>query len=583
MSDTEVFATTCTNNCGGRCLINVHIREGQVVRIESDQSADEPGGFLAMRACLRGRSYRQILYHPDRLKYPQKRVGKRGEGRFERITWDEATTIIAGEIRRVTAKYGALSLYNNYARGARGTNNSPYWVNRLLSLYAGDYLEFYGTYSSGQSSYATPLTYGTLATGSHRETWQKSKLIILMGSNPAEMISGTNTMYYLRLAKEAGARIVAVDPRYSDTAVAVADEWIPIRPTTDSALLSAMAYVIVSEGLHNQHFLDTYCVGFDEEHLPSDVPAGNSYRAYLFGETDGEVKTPEWAEKITGIPAERIRGLAREYATSKPAALILGLGQQRHANGEQSVRSATVLASLTGNVGVEGGWASGSGGRGVGVHVGSIPVPGGNTKISCFLWTDAVLRGTLMTAKKDRIQGAERLPANIKLIINPGGNSLINQHSDINRTRKILEDESLVEFIVASDIFLTPSARFADLLLPAASQYERDNIMVAMGGDTAYYNRPLVAPLYECRDEYDWLSDVAEKLGIKEEFTEGRSIVAWMRHLCEPTAAAHPDFPGFDEFRRRGVFRTRYTGPRVAFADQIADPENHKFPTPSGK
>ncbi|OPY70421.1 MAG: Dimethyl sulfoxide reductase DmsA precursor [Syntrophorhabdaceae bacterium PtaU1.Bin034] len=581
--ETTVITTSCSNNCGGRCILRVHVRGGAVIRIETDPSPDIPDR-PALRACLRGRSYRQILYHPDRLKYPLKRVGTRGEGKFERISWDEATTIVAARIKRVHETYGLYSIYNNYARGVRGLNNSPFWVNRLISLYTGDYLEFYGTYSSGQTSYATPLTYGTVMTGSHRKTWQDSKLIILAGHNPAETVFGTNTMYYLRLAKEAGARIIAIDPRYTDTAIALADEWIPIRPTTDSALFAAMAQVMIAENLHDQRFLDTYCLGFDEEHLPEGTDPGESFKAYVLGQADGQAKTPEWAAPITGIPAERIRRLAREYATSKPAALIQGFGQQRHANGEQSVRAAAALACMTGNVGIRGGWASGHGGRPGSVAYGTIPIPGGHVKISCFIWTDAVVRGKEMTAEKDLIQGIDRLPCNIKMIINPGGNALINQHSHINRTRRILEDEDMVEFIVASDLFMTPSARFADILLPAADQFERENIVMPWGqGEHLIYMKRIVEPPGECRDEYEWLCEVAEKLGIGERFHEGKDIVGWLRSFTGPTAEAHPDFPGFDRFREEGVFRTGHDGPLVAFAAQIADPEHHKFATPSGK
>jgi len=580
---TTILQTSCSTNCGGRCVINAHVRGGVVVRLETDYDpdlADQP----ALRACLRGRSARQIVYHPDRLKYPLKRVGKRGEGKFERISWDEATTIIADQLRRILDKHGPYSVYSQYASGIQGCNRGDVWARRLISEYAGDHLNRYGTYSSGQTSYATPFTFGTTVTGSQRSEWQKSKLIILMGFNPAETVFGTNTIYYLRKAKEAGARIISVDPRYTDTAVAVADEWIPIRPGTDSALMAAMAHVMISENLHDQKFLDRYSVGFDEEHLPAGVPAGNSFKSYILGNADGQAKTPEWAERITGIPAGRIRQLGREYATLKPAALLQGYGPQRHANGEQTVRSATVLATMTGNVGIAGGWASGAGAPPFSVKVGGIPVKGGKVAISCFLWTDAIVRGTEMTAKKDRIQGIDRLPSNIKAIFNLAGNTLINQHSDVNRTKRILSDENLCEFIVTSDLFLTPSAQWSDLVLPGASQMEQDNIISPWGfGEYLVYLKPIIKPPFECRNEYEWLSEVARKMGIGQKFTEGKSAVDWLRKFSEVTAKAHPDFPGFDEFRRKGIFKTQASGEKVAFSAQITDPEKNKFPTPSGK
>ncbi|HLN61163.1 MAG TPA: DMSO/selenate family reductase complex A subunit, partial [Symbiobacteriaceae bacterium] len=583
-TETTILQTSCNTNCGGRCVINAHVKDGTIVRLETDPDPDTADQF-GLRACLRGRSARQIVYHPDRLKYPMKRVGKRGEGKWERISWDEATTIIAKETKRLLDTYGPLSVWSHYASGIQGLNRGDLWAQRLIGEYAGDFLQHYGTYSSGQTSYATPYTYGTGTTGNQRWEWQNSKLIILMGFNPAENVFGTNTMYYLRKAKEAGAKIVVIDPRYTDTAIAVGDEWIPIRPSTDSALLDAMAYVMITENLQDQKFLDKYCLGFDEEHMPEGVPAGQSYKTYVLGKgADGKAKTPEWADAITGIPAAKIRQLAREYATVKPGALVQGYGPQRHANGEQSVRSATLLASMTGNVGISGGWASGAGGQPFGVKTGAIPKKGGKVAISCFLWTDAIVRGKEMTAKDDLIQGAEKLGTNIKGIFNMAGNTLINQHADINRTKQILSDETLCEFIVTSDLFMTPSAQWSDIVLPGASHFERENIVGTWGfGEYLMYSKPIIKPLYECRAEYDWMSEVAEKMGIGQQFTEGKTAIDWLRSFTETTAKSHPDFPGFDEFRKKGIFKAKFSGPTVAFAAQIADPEKNKFPTPSGK
>lgn len=582
-SGERVIATGCGNNCGGRCVLLAHVKDGVLTRIETDPDPDLPDQ-PHLRACLRGRSYRQIVYHPDRLKYPMKRVGPRGSGQFERISWDEATTMVADQVRRVHAEYGPLALYVNYGSGISGINRGDAWARRLLGLYAGDYLGYYGTYSSGQTSYATPFTYGTGTTGNMWPDLVNSKLILLLGHNPAETVFGTNSMYWLRKAREAGARIVVIDPRYSDTAVAVADEWIPIRPSTDSALMDAMAYTIVTEGLASQEFLDRYTLGFDEAHMPEGIPSGNSYKSYLLGDADGQPKSPEWAESITGIPAGTIRQLGREYGSIKPAAFVAGYGPQRHANGEQSVRSNALLAAITGNIGVHGGWAGGAGGTPAGVKLGAIPSTGGKVKISVFLWTDAIVRGDRMTAKDDLIQGADRLPSKIKLMFNLAGNTLVNQHSDINRTRQILADESLCEFIVASDIFQTPSTLMADLVLPGPSIFERPNIVTPWGyGEYLVYLHQVLEPMYETRNEYDWMTDVAEKLGVKDQFTEGKTAEDWLRFVTETTAKSHPDFPGFDAFKEKGSFKLRYKTPVVSFEKQIKDPENNPFPTPSGK
>lgn len=591
-AETVIIPTSCSNNCGGRCVIRAHVKNGVVTRIESDPGPDV-GDQPALRGCLRGRSYRQIMYHPDRLKYPMKRVGKRGEGKFERISWDEATTIIADQIKRISSKYGPLSLYVLTSMGIFGQIRGDNMMKRLLGCYPGDYLNNFGFYSFGQTMYATPFTYGTPNSGNDRRDWVNSKLIIMMGYNPAETILGTNSVMYLRRAKEAGARIICIDPRYTDTALALADEWIPIRPGTDAALLDAMAYVIITENLHDQKFLDTYCLGFDEEHMPEGIPAGNSFKHYILGKADAKPKTPEWAEAITGIPADRIRSLAREYASIKPAAMMQGFGPQRHANGEATVRSCTVLPAMTGNVGIKGGWAGGAGYLFNGTPFPNLnnlacavpPMAGGATKISFFQWTDAIVRGKEMTAQKDLIQGAAQLPGNIKALFNIAGNTLVNQHSEINKTIEILKDESLCEFILTTDIFMTPSALYSDLVLPGTSYFERENIIQpwVTGDYILYMNKVIDAP-YECRDEYDWMTDVAAKLGVKDKFTEGRSTQDWLRWCCEVTAKAYPDFPGFDEFKKRGLFRLKSPANlTIAFEKQIQDPDKHKFGTPSGK
>ncbi|QWU17070.1 anaerobic dimethyl sulfoxide reductase subunit A [Paenibacillus sophorae] len=579
----QVIRTAASHNCGGLCVLKAYVANGRIVRITTEDDIPDTETAPQLRGCLRCYSYRDRLYHPDRLKYPMKRVGKRGEGKFERIGWDEALDIIAAQTEKMMQRYGPESIYLNYASGNTGKTAERVWMARLMGLYGG-YLSYYGTYSTACTQIATPYTFGTTKTGSSREDWVHSKLIIMLGWNPAETIHGTNTSYYLKRAKEAGARIVVIDPIYSNTAVALADEWIPIRPTTDSALLDAMAYTMITEGLHDQSFLDKYCLGFDEEHMPAGIPSGNSYKSYILGESeDRTVKTPEWAEAITGIPRETIIRLAREYATMHPGALIQGYGPQRHAYGEQVVRSGTVLAAITGNVGVKGGWASGAGYPAVQPIVGSIPIHNPcKAQISVFTWPDAIMRGTEMGPELG-VTGVEKLSSNIKLIFNLGGNCLINQHSDCNGTAKMLADESLVELIVVSDHFLTASARFADILLPADSFMERNDIVADNNGRYILYMNKVVETVYECRNGYDWITDLADRLGLKKEFTEGRTHEQWLKYIVEQTREANLEFPDYGRFKEQGVYRWNHTEPFIAFQKQIEDPERYPFPTPSGK
>lgn len=578
-----IIPTSGTNNCGGRCVITAHVKDGVITRLSTDEEPDDPKS-PQIRACVRGRFYRKTWLHPDRLKYPMKRVGKRGENKWEQISWDEATTLIASEIKRIGDKYGPAARYPHYAWGYNAKIQAMDLGKRLLSL-AGGYLEFYNTYSTAQTATATPYTYGTGSTGNSQDDWANSKLIILWGHNPAESLHGSLTNYYLRRAKEAGAKIIVVDPRYSDTAVAYADQWISPLPTTDNAVMDAMAYVMITENLQDQAFLDKFCVGFDEEHMPEGIPAGQSYKSYVLGQSDSIPKTPDWAEKISRVPADVIRQLAREYAMTKPAALVQGWGPQRHAYGEQPVRGATILAAMTGNVGISGGWASGAGYCSRQVIPG-VPIPPNPFKgsIPCFVYTDAIVRGTEMGAK-DGVKGVGKLPSNIKLIFNLAGNALVNQHSDVNKTMEILRDESKVEFIVTSELFMTPSALMSDLVLPGTSVFERDNISTPWGfGDYVVYANKVIDPLFECRNEYDWLKDVAEKLGIRDQFTEGRETMEdWTRWIADGIRKNHPEFPSFEEFKKRGIYKWTYDKPYIAFEKQIKDPANNPFATPSGK
>ncbi|WP_338824999.1 Dimethyl sulfoxide reductase DmsA [Moorella humiferrea] len=582
-SGIKIVPTSGAHNCGGRCIVKAHVKDGVIVRITTDDAPDTEA-LPQLRACLRCRAYRNRLYHPDRLKYPMKRVGKRGEGKFERISWDEAITIIADHTKRIMQEYGPEAIYIHYASGNAGKTAERVWMQRLLGMYGG-YLNYYGTYSTAQTQMATPFTYGTTNTGNSREDWVNSKLIILWGWNPTETIHGTNTMYYLWRAKKAGAKIIVIDPRYSDTVIGLADEWIPIRPTTDNALMDAMAYVMITENLHDQAFLDKYCLGFDEEHMPPGIPPGNSYKSYVLGlGEDKTPKTPEWAEAITGVPKEKIIQLAREYATMKPGALIQGWGPQRQAYGEQFVRGGTVLAAMTGNVGISGGWASGAGYQARTQKIGNIPVNNPcKASISCFIWPDAIKRGKGMGAK-DGVKGVEQLSSNIKLIFNLAGNTLINQHSDCNGTAKLLQDENLVELIVVAEHFMTPSAKFADILLPADNPMERDDIVTPWSyGDYVLFMNKAVDPVFECRNGYDWISDLAAKLGLKEQFTEGKTLDDWLRYIVDETRKNHPEFPSYEEFKQKGYYRWQYAEPAIAFKKQIEDPENNPFPTPSGK
>lgn len=585
VSPERIIPTCSTFDCGGKCDIRAHVAQGVVTRITTQPDGDLDPDMPIMRACVRGRGYRKFVYHPDRLKYPMKRVGKRGEGKFVRISWDEATTLIADNLKRITQQYGPASRYVHVGTAVSGgAFSGDSMVRRLLNL-TGGYLQSYHSVSMGNTAAATPYTYGSAASGNTLDTLSETPLVILWGHNPTETIFG-HTNHYFQQMKQNGTRFIVVDPRYSDTASSLAEQWIPLRPSTDNALMDAMMYVIISENLHDKDFIEKYTLGFDESSMPEGVPANESLVAYLMGMKDGVKKTPEWAEVITHVPAQTILQLARDYATTKPAALIQGWGPQRHNCGERTARGSTLLATITGNVGKKGGWAGGYGGIGnrkftTGPEMPDNPV---KEKISVMNWVQAADDASKVTPE-DGLKDAQKLNSNIRMLFSLAGNYLANQNPDIHQAIKVLEDESKIEFIVASDLYLTPSAKYADLLLPETSFMERWNIGETWG--TANYlilSEKLIEPEFERRSDYDWLREVAAKLEIEKEFSLGRDEKQWITQIWENTRKAMPDeqLPTFDELQvsRRHLFKGK---PHIAFADNISDPQNNPFPTPSGK
>ena len=333
MSKTQIVYTACSHDCGGRCMLRVHVEQGRIVRIETD-NGEEP----QLRACLRGRAYRQRVYSPDRLKYPLKRAGARGDGKFEKTSWDEALDTVAQELIRVKETYGNASILLLGGSGSQSVLQGSVAVERLLASFGG-YTRTWGDASYEGPLFASMATYGTMTTGNDREDLLNSRLIIMWGWNPACTIWDTNTSLILAKAKEKGIKIVSIDPRLTESTAVFASEWLPIRPGTDAAMLIAMAYVMIRGGLQDQKFLDTYAVGFDK------------FQSYVMGEEDSVPKTPAWAEEITGVPASTIERLAVEYATTKPAALIPGWGPARGLMGEQFSRAAITVIAMTGNIG----------------------------------------------------------------------------------------------------------------------------------------------------------------------------------------------------------------------------------------
>ena len=595
-AEDKVVWGACSVNCGSRCALRSHVRDNEVYWVETDNTGEDVYGNHQVRACLRGRSIRRRINHPDRLNYPMKRVGKRGEGKFERISWDEALDTIAGSLKGIVEKYGNEAVYINYSSGIVGgniTRSSPSAsiIARLMAIYGG-FLGQYGTYSTAQIAYAMPYTYGSNE-GNSTSDIENTKLVVMFGNNPAETrMSGGGITYFLEQARErSNARMIVIDPRYTDTAAGREDEWIPIRPGTDAALVAGIAWVLINENMVDQPFLDTYCVGYDEKTLPEGAPANGHYKAYILGQgDDGIAKTPQWASAVTGIPVDRIVKLAREIGQTKPVYICQGWDPQRQANGELTARAIAMLPILTGNVGINGG-NSGARESTYTITIERMPMPENpvKTKISCFSWTDAIERGAEMTALRDGVQGKDKLDVPIKFIWNYAGNTITNQHGDINHTHDVLQDDKKCEMIVVIENFMTSSAMYADILLPDLMTVEQEDIIPNdYAGNMGYliFIQPVTAPKFERKPIYWITSEIARRLGpdIYQKFTEGRTQEEWLKYLYAKMLAKDPQLPSYDDLKKMGIYKRKDpAGHYVAYKKFRDDPQANPLKTPSGK
>lgn len=569
----RVVRATSAFDCGGRCPLRLHVKGNVIVRVEGDD-AEEPG---QLRTCLRCRAYRQHIHHPERLMYPQKRSGARGEGQFARISWDEALDRIAGELRRVRDAYGNSAILLMTGGGYLASlHTAGRAAQRLLNQFGGC-VTHYGNISSEGAVWASLTQYGSVMVGHSREDMLNSRLILLWGWDPARMISGTNTMYHLIRAKENGARVIAVDPRYHDTAATVAEEWIPIRPGTDTAVMVSMAYVMLREGLHDQAFLDRYTKGFDY------------FKAYVLGETDGIAKTPAWASDISGVPAARIVRLAREYAATKPAALIDCQGPARSAMGEQYNRCASTLCAMTGNVGRPGG--SAGGGlmgtpiahmfRSPGIPAGKNPFEMQGPKVKGTLdIRERVIKRIHINTIFDAILNGKKggYPSDIRMAWSMCNNYL-NQTGNSNKSARALQS---LEFFAVQELFMTAQARYADVLLPVTSTAERSDLMRPWpSGPYFIFSNRALEPLGECKSDLQITTELAERLNIPD--FNPHSEDEWLRRFYENSPDLKEHVDNYERFQREGIQRLQLDEPIVAFRKQIDDPDNHPFETPSGK
>jgi anaerobic dimethyl sulfoxide reductase subunit A len=561
----KTVISSCPHDCGGRCVLKVHVKDHIITKIETDD-----GEGTQLRACARGRAYRQRVYSPDRLKYPMKRIGERGEGKFKRISWDQALEEISSELIRIKETYTPEAILNISYSGNTGTFlHNQLSLFRLLTMFGG-FTPIWGSASFWGSLFSSETTFGTVTAGHTGDDIPNAEFIIMWGWNPAETVQKTNTAHYLSLAKEKGITIVSIDPRFTDSAAAFANQWIPIRPGTDTAMIIAMAYVMITEDLHDKEFLEKYTVGFDK------------FESYVLGTDDNQPKTPAWAETITGVKAETIEKIAKQYAQNKPSKILTLGAPGRTAFGEQFHRSLSTLSAMTGNIGIYGGEPAAFGLPPVGLQpaagtgliarkmTGNLP-EGARQRPAIHitkLW-DAILKG------KDG-----GYPADIKMAYITNGNP-VNQFMNSNKAAEALKK---LETIIVHEQFMTPTAKYADILLPINTQFERNDIIRPwQGGPYCIYLNKAIDSLYESKSDLEICTGLAKKLGLSgyNELTEDE----WLRDFWEAAKdlTDSKPLPDYDSFKKEGIFKVKTDKPIIAFAKQIKDPKNNPFPTPSGK
>ncbi|MFA5537547.1 MAG: molybdopterin-dependent oxidoreductase, partial [Bacillota bacterium] len=322
-------SAACWHNCGGRCLNKALVVDGVVIRQKTDDTIADDPDMPQQRGCARGRSQQKQVFGADRLKYPMKRKNwapgggnkeLRGRDEWVRISWDEALDLAAGEIKRIKEKYGNEA----FLVGGGGE------ASRLLSLYGGHSTHWgttsWGTWRWGPEKFGMEEGFSAHSINDRLDL-RNSKLVVLVGANPA-MSAGGNPSYHYLQAKKAGAKFIVIDPYYTDTAEVFEADWIPIRPATDHALFLGMAHTLITEDdpvknpLIEWDFLHRCTVGFDADHMPEGTDPKENFKDYVLGTYDGVPKSPEWQARITGVDPEVVRRLAREIAGTKKTALM---------------------------------------------------------------------------------------------------------------------------------------------------------------------------------------------------------------------------------------------------------------------
>lgn len=512
-----------------------------------------------------------------------------GDDAFVEVDWPVALDLAATEIDRVRATYGNAAIFGgSYGWSSAGRfHHAQSQVHRFLNA-AGGYVRHVDSYSLGAANVILPHVVAPMDTlMAMHSSWdvvaESCTMFVTFGGIPSknsQMNAGGVARHNLRKGLQAmagrGTRIVNIGPVADNLSDAGDVEWIVCRPNTDTALMIAIAWVLMAEDLLDRDFLSRCTVGFDR------------FAAYLNGNVDGVVHDPTWAETICGVPAGRITQLAREMAASRTMVNV-AWSLQRASHGEQPFWMVVVLAAMLGQIGMPGG--------GFGVGYGAANLVGsdsarikgptlsqGANPVSAFIPVARIADMLLNPGSPFTYDGQTYQYPDVKLIYWAGG-APFHHHQDLNRLQRAWEKP---DTIIVNEQYWTPTAKRADIVFPATLSLERDDIGSATLEPMLVAMRAAMPPFAEARDDYDIFADLASRLGCRETFTEGRDTQQWLRHLYaksrEVNAANGMELPPFDQFWEDGLVDLQiHDAPRVMLADFVRDPAAHPLPTPSGR
>jgi biotin/methionine sulfoxide reductase len=566
---------------------NAVVEDGRVVGCEPFARDPAPSPMLDAIPAM--------VHSPLRVARPAVREGwtegrpRTGADRFREISWDEALALVAHELKRVRGAHGAESIFGgSYGWSSAGRVHHARTLTRRFLFLGGGCVDQLGNYSFGAAQFFLPHVIGTFSPVSGEVTdWSSivnhTRLIVAFGGlalKNAQVTSGGAGAHvleqWLRRAKDAGIAFAIVSPNRGDVPDFLDAQWVPIRPNTDTAMMLAMAHTLLSEQCHDAAFLQRYCTGFE------------AFSRYVMGADDGVAKTHEWAEAICGVPAATIRDLARRMAATR-SLITCAWSLQRAHNGEQPYWAAITLAAMLGGIGLPGGgFAFGHGStNGVGAPRVDVPGPEFAPPLNPARRAIPVARITdmlLTPGGEYEFNGHRAVYPDIRLVYWAGGNPF-HHHQDLNRLQRAWQKP---ETVIVHESWWTPTARRADIVLPATTPLERNDVGGSSRDPYLLAMHQAIAPVGEARDDFDIFRALADRSGYEAAFTEGRDEMGWCQFLYDRfrTSAERKgvSLPGFQQFWAEGFVQLPPPAREfVLFEAFRADPEKHPLKTPSGK